>query len=189
MFGLRLLHVQWVAMTDACTITEITWSTESQIQKQWPSTEKASWCLVCITGTVKFTDKVDTKPCSVEVKCLAHSTPSKQSPVCTRLMLIKLPSMDIIIPILQMRKLRLREVKWLSQCHSTKKKIWHWQWKEPKLLRERADSKCGIIKYKGGWSTLYRNQRRYQGLQRICQDSEANLIKHSLDQDGTTEHQ
>lgn len=37
-------------------------------------------------------------------------------------MLIELPSMDIIIPILQIRKLRLREVKWLSQCHSTKKK-------------------------------------------------------------------
>ena len=76
---------------------------------------------VCITGTVKFTDKVNMKLCRVEVKRLAHTDTISTAARMYSLMLIKLPSMDVIIPILQMRKLRLREVKWLSQCHSTKK--------------------------------------------------------------------
>ena len=59
------------------------------------------------------------KLCHVEVKRLAHTDTISIAARMYSLMLIKLPSMDVIIPILQMRKLRLREVKWLSQCHST----------------------------------------------------------------------
>ena len=61
------------------------------------------------------------KLCHVEVKRLAHTDTISIAARMYSLMLTKLPSMDVIIPILQMRKLRLREVKWLSQGHSTKK--------------------------------------------------------------------